>query len=80
MKTAISIPDELFQHAEKAAKQLGIPRSRLFVVALEEYFENHGRDNITEKLNKIYLKDTPEQEIENISVNILRENLKNDSW
>ena len=51
MKTAISIPDELFVSAEKMAKKLGIPRSRLFTRAIEEFLENHSKEKITKKLN-----------------------------
>ena len=37
MKTAISIPDEVFRHAERAAKRLGVSRSELFTRAMREY-------------------------------------------
>jgi len=37
MKTAISIPDELFTLAEITAKKLGIPRSQLFTRPLVEF-------------------------------------------
>ena len=53
MKTAISIPDDLFNLAETTAKKLGIPRSRMFARALEEFIQNHSDQSITEKLNKI---------------------------
>jgi metal-responsive CopG/Arc/MetJ family transcriptional regulator len=82
MKTAISIPDELFTLAEITAKKLGIPRSQLFARALEEFIENHSNQSITEKLNKIYLN-TSEHLLLNsndVGINLLRESLKNDSW
>ena len=82
MKTAISIPDELFTLAEITAKKLGIPRSQLFARALEEFIENHSNQSITEKLNKIYAN-TSEHLVLNsndVSINLLRESLKNDSW
>ncbi|WP_000844759.1 ribbon-helix-helix domain-containing protein, partial [Leptospira interrogans] len=50
MKTAISIPDELFRAAEKIAKKLGIPRSQLFAKALEEFIQSHSKESVTEKL------------------------------
>ena len=82
MKTAISIPDELFTLAEITAKKLGIPRSQLFARALEEFIENHSNQSITEKLNKIY-PNTSEHFVLNsndVGINLLRESLKNDSW
>ncbi|PJZ66064.1 ChpI protein [Leptospira wolffii] len=82
MKTAVSIPDELFKTAEKTAKRLGIPRSQLFAKALEEFIEFHSKESITEKLNKLYHKgnDSPKESITNLSVELLRKSLKNDSW
>jgi hypothetical protein len=42
MKTAISIPDEVFRDAERAAKRLGVTRSELFTRAVREYLgERH---------------------------------------
>ena len=82
MKTAISIPDELFTLAEITAKKLGIPRSQLFARALEEFIENHSNQSITEKLNKIY-PNTSEHHVNysnDVGINLLRESLKNDSW
>jgi predicted transcriptional regulator len=37
MKTAISIPDELFREVERRSRQLKISRSRLFAEAVREY-------------------------------------------
>lgn len=54
MKTAISLPDDLFEDAEQMAEALGISRSELFRTALQEYMERHRADRITERLNEIY--------------------------
>ncbi len=51
MKTAISIPDNLFKNVEKAAKKLGISRSNLFSIAIQEYLENHNYSHIKKKLD-----------------------------
>jgi len=54
MKTAISIPGPLFHAAERLAKRLGIPRSRLYSRAIERYVaEAEGRE-VTELLNQVY--------------------------
>ena len=37
MKTAISIPDEVFRQAERSAKRLGVSRSESFTRAMREY-------------------------------------------
>jgi len=79
MKTAISIPDNIFSAAENEAKKLNIARSQLYTKALEEYLSNHNNQNVLEKLNSVYSKNT-ETEISNINIQSLREATKNDSW
>lgn len=54
MKTAISIPDPIFQAAENMAHHLGMSRSELFTVAMSEYIQSHQYHNVTELLNNIY--------------------------
>jgi metal-responsive CopG/Arc/MetJ family transcriptional regulator len=54
MKTAISIPDPVFQAAEEAAKRLSMSRSELYSKAVEEYLATHCRDDVTAKLNEVY--------------------------
>lgn len=56
MKIAISLPDTLYEDAEKTAKSMGIPRSQLYAKALEEFINRHKRESITEKYNEIYFK------------------------
>ena len=54
MKTAISIPDEIFTAAEETAKRLGVSRSELYSNAVRDYIESHIAEEITEKLNHVY--------------------------
>jgi predicted transcriptional regulator len=54
MKTAISIPDPLFNAVERVAKRLGISRSKLFQRAVVEFLGNHRDDGVTEALDEIY--------------------------
>ena len=57
MKVAISVPDPLFDAAERLAEQRHMPRSRLFAEALKEYIERHGPEAITEKLDVVHAKE-----------------------
>jgi len=52
MKTAISIPDPVFQAADKYAKRMRKSRSQLFSEAMVEYLERHTPDEITRMLNE----------------------------
>lgn len=54
MKTAISIPDAIFEAAEQLAKQLGLSRSQLYTTAIASYVKAHRQDHITEQLNQVY--------------------------
>jgi len=57
MKVAISVPDPVFQAAERFAKERGIPRSQLFSEALEHYLAQHGPEAITAQLDRVYDSD-----------------------
>ena len=54
MKTAISIPDEVFDAAEEMARRLGMSRSQLYVSALREYMEAHRSRGVTARLDQVY--------------------------
>ena len=54
MKTAVSLPEDLFRKADKVAGELGIPRSRLFATALEQFLANHRQQAVTERLDAVY--------------------------
>jgi hypothetical protein len=54
MKTAISLPDDIFQSAEQLARRLGMSRSELYVQALKSYLQEHLQEGVTDALNTIY--------------------------
>jgi hypothetical protein len=54
MKTAISIPDSLFEAAEAAARRLDVSRSELYARALEAFLAARSDDDITQRLNEVY--------------------------
>jgi metal-responsive CopG/Arc/MetJ family transcriptional regulator len=58
MKTAISLPDDLFRMAEAAARKLKMSRSQLYAAAISEYLNRRESNKITARLNQIY-SDTP---------------------
>ncbi len=64
MKTAISIPDPIFQAAEGLAHRLGISRSELYAEAVAEYMKSHKNQNVTAKLNEIYGEEVLEMDEE----------------
>ncbi|MEL6940156.1 MAG: hypothetical protein AAFO84_13285 [Cyanobacteria bacterium J06598_1] len=54
MKTAISLPDSIFEEAESLSQQLGMSRSELYLQALKAYLHKHNRDQRLRKLNEVY--------------------------
>jgi antitoxin MazE6 len=53
MKTAVSIPDDLFEKAERLARRMKKSRSELFSRAVAEYVARHAPDQVTEALNQV---------------------------
>lgn len=51
MKTAISLPDDLFALADEFAKEAGLSRSELYATALREYILSRQQDDLTERIN-----------------------------
>ncbi|MBI1294217.1 hypothetical protein GC175_04575 [bacterium] len=54
MKTAISIPDTIFQAAEAYAQEKGMSRSELYTRAIELYLQHYRYESVTETLDEIY--------------------------
>ena len=54
MKTAISIPDEIFRRAEALARARKLSRSELYLAALTEYLNEQAQDSVTSRLNELY--------------------------
>lgn len=53
MKTAVSIPDEIFERAERLAKRSHRSRSELYASALDEYVARHSPDEVTDTMNRV---------------------------
>ena len=53
MKTAVSIPDDVFQQAEQLARRMETSRSALYARALAEYVARHTPDQITDAMNRV---------------------------
>ncbi len=63
IKTAISIREPLFEQVETLARELNISRSRVFVLAVEEFIQRYQSRQLLEGINKAYddLPDTTER-------------------
>jgi metal-responsive CopG/Arc/MetJ family transcriptional regulator len=53
MKTAISLPDDLFEEADALAAKLGRSRSSLYARAVREYVARHSADSVTDAIDAV---------------------------
>jgi metal-responsive CopG/Arc/MetJ family transcriptional regulator len=53
MKTAVSLPDDVFLEAERHAKRTRKSRSQLYAEALAEYLARHAPEEVTEDMNAV---------------------------
>jgi metal-responsive CopG/Arc/MetJ family transcriptional regulator len=78
MKTAVSIPDEVFEKVERLARRAGRSRSEVFSAALAEYVARHAPDEVTEAMNRV-CADLGDQGDEFVTV-AGRQLLENTEW
>jgi predicted transcriptional regulator len=53
MKTALSIPDDVFKRGERLARRLHTSRSQLYARALADFVVQHEDDQITSSMNEV---------------------------
>jgi len=64
MKTAISIPDDLFKEVDRIALESHSSRSQIFCIAVNEYLEKLRANKLLEDLNKAYKNgELPEEKL-----------------
>lgn len=79
VKTAISLPEPLFERADAFARQQNISRSQLFARAVEEFLRRHESQALLEALNRVYKDYSPtpeEQEVRRLMKQKQRERMK----
>lgn len=54
MKTAISVPDDIFEEVDRLAKDHNWSRSEVFVIAVKKYLENLKSQKLLAALNMAY--------------------------
>lgn len=53
MKTAVSLPDPVYEEAERFARRTRKSRSQLYAEALSEYLARHAPDEVTADMNTV---------------------------
>lgn len=80
MKTAISLPDPLFQAAELLATRMGISRSELFQRAVQAFLQEHKDEGVTESLDKVYGLASQEARLDPLLEQLQLGSLTKDEW
>jgi antitoxin MazE6 len=53
MKTAVSLPDDVFEQAERLARRAKKSRSQIYGEALREYIARHSSDEVTAAMDRV---------------------------
>jgi metal-responsive CopG/Arc/MetJ family transcriptional regulator len=80
MKTAISLPDPLFEAAEQLARRLGKSRSQLFADALGAYLDRHSDEAITRRINEVIDAEPDALKLDPLLEALQRETLRKIEW
>jgi len=78
MKTAISIPDDIFADAEVLARRLGQSRSQLYSRAVREYVVRHSPEQVTQALDALFAEDAPA--VDGFATRAARRTLERTEW
>ncbi len=78
MKTAISVPNDVFELSEKLAKKLKVSRSKIFAMGVKKLAEEYSDDEITANLDKFYEKERAE--IDPVIMKMAALSLPKDEW
>jgi metal-responsive CopG/Arc/MetJ family transcriptional regulator len=80
MKTAVSLPDDLFQAAEKVSKRLGLSRSELYQRALSAFVDRHNDELVTETLNAIYPAKSENSRLDRLLETLQAASIQEEEW
>ncbi len=78
MKTAVSIPDNVYTSAEKLARRLGKSRSQLYSQAISSYLSKHQKEGLTAKLNEVY--SDGDSKVDPLLINLQTRSLSKEEW
>ncbi len=80
MKTAISIPDELFGIAERLARHLGMSRSELYQRAVAAFVHRHRDDMITQQLDDVYTSASSRRGLDAATRQMQAQSIHREDW
>jgi predicted transcriptional regulator len=79
MKTAISVPDDLFAQVDRLARRSQRSRSEVYSAALREYVARHAPDEVTAGLDAV-LAEVGQPDTGDLAASAARRTLASAEW
>jgi len=70
MKTEISVPNPIYEAAERLAAALGMSLSEFYVAALTAYVAAHQNGDVTKRLDEVYAKEPSTMDPDMVAIQI----------
>jgi len=80
MKTAISIPDDIFEQADRLAKARGWSRSELYANAVSAFVNSERFSGVRKKLDSVYGGGTEDSTVEPLLANAQARSIAKENW
>ena len=80
MKTAISIPDLVFEAAETLAARIGMSRSELYATAVAEFMARHRASGVRERMDAAYELYEESARLESVLAVVQSESVAKEDW
>jgi metal-responsive CopG/Arc/MetJ family transcriptional regulator len=80
MKTAISLPDSIFEEAERLAEMRGWSRSELYANALSAYLDRERYEGVRERLDAVYAGDASDSAVDPLLDDAQTQTIPDEKW
>jgi len=80
MKTAISIPDPIFEAAEQLAARTGLSRSELYATAVKEFMARHRASGVRERMDAAYELHAESARLESVLAVVQSDSVAQEDW
>ena len=70
MKTEISVPNPVFEAAQRVAKELGMSLSEFYTAAVAAYVATYQNGDVTKRLDEVYAKEKSTMEPELVAIQV----------